>query len=101
METLISTIIDETESINDGRTRSNILHSIMSEVGELTDEVEIIEGVSYKMAGVDGVVGESIDIIISAVDMIYCDYPSISEEQLIALAKVKCRKWRSAVEKIS
>ena len=50
-------------------------------------------------AGADGIIGESVDTILCAIDMIYIHAKKqgieITEEQLIEIAKKKLAKWES------
>src|SRR5688572_33439430 len=55
------------------RTRYEVFTSLTEEVGELATEVAIAEGYSRKPVGKDGVVGEAIDVIVCALDMIFVD----------------------------
>lgn len=75
------------------RTISGIMHSLVSEVGELAVEVSIKEGTSYKKPDADGIIGESVDVILCALDMILSVNPNITEEELLAIARIKCDKW--------
>jgi len=80
------------------RTKYSILASGMSEMGELAQEVMIEQGNSYKGAGVDGIVGEALDVICCLFDLIHkCD-PNITEEELAAYTRIKCAKWVSKVQ---
>lgn len=82
------------ESINDGRTKHKVLASLMEEVGELSTEVNISEGLSYKEPSVDGVVGEAIDVIACALDLIYLENPNITQLDIEKIISLKCSKWK-------
>ena len=75
------------------RTRLSALCSLVEEVGELSTEVAISENLSYKERGPDGVVGEAIDVIICAIDLIRIDSPNITEEEILDILETKCDKW--------
>lgn len=96
---LITTILQTSDSIVNSRTQYSVLASVGSEVGELCDEVNIANGQSYKTVGSDGVIGESIDAIISLVDLIYIyakdNGIELTEDYLIEVAKTKLAKWKS------
>lgn len=79
--------------IEDGRTRDDILIHTAEEFGELATECKIAKGRSYKEAGADGIVGESIDIILCALDMIFKDSPDITGDDIVDIAISKCEKW--------
>lgn len=53
------------------RMPTDVLLHLFSEFGELAEEVTIADGGSYKAQGADGVVGEAIDVILCAVDLVY------------------------------
>lgn len=102
MSSLIRTVFDYcfiASDYNPKRNRSSILRSITAEVGELAEEVDIAEGTSYKKAGPDGVVGEAIDVIVSALDIIYCERPDIGIDEITAIAEEKCQKWIDNLQK--
>ena len=82
------------------RTKQDILAALMEEVGELATEVNIDTGYSYKQAGEDGVIGESVDVIVCALDMIWVDSPKGMtkediEDVVMRIVKRKLEKWRS------
>lgn len=80
------------------RTRYEVLASLMEEVGELATEVAIAEGYSGKKFGPDGVIGEAIDVITCALDLIWVDYPGLCpenmEEVIMMILKRKLAKWK-------
>jgi hypothetical protein len=53
------------------RLPTDVLVHLLSEYGELAEEVAIATGSSYKPEGADGVVGEAIDVVLCAVDLVY------------------------------
>lgn len=75
------------------RTRYDVLAKMMEEVGELSTEISIIEGYSTKKSGEDGIIGECVDVIITAVDLIFIESPNMKHEQILALVKNKLAKW--------
>ena len=79
------------------RTRYEVLSKMMEEVGELSQEVGIVEGYQKRKAGKDGVLGESIDVIVTAIDLIHVDNPNITEEEIMNVLKVKLGKWHSYI----
>lgn len=78
--------------------KSQIMHSITEETGELATEVSISLGFKNREPGKDGVIGESIDVIVSAVDMIYAENPNITVEEIYNMVARKCGKWAYNVE---
>lgn len=102
MPTLVSTILkacQQGDIYDPKRTRYSVLAHVQSEVGELAEEVTIAEGHSYKKAGPDGIVGEGVDAILAILDLIYKHDPTITEEQLVAIAEAKGGKWISSLKK--
>lgn len=85
-------IIKTSKSIDDGRTRSDVLSAMMTEVGELAEEVRVQKGLSQK-GDVDGVFGEAVDVILCAVDMIYVDNPDITVKEIEDYIALKLKKW--------
>lgn len=53
------------------RTPADVFLHLLSEYGELAEEVSIATGGSHKPEGADGVVGEAIDVVLCAVDLLY------------------------------
>lgn len=100
MSNLISYIFAYSDAIKDDRTQQEILTHAVTEMGELATEVQIASGTSYKEAGPDGIVGESIDLIICAMDMIHQADPSITSDQLTEMALLKLMKWRETVQDV-
>ena len=95
--TLATNVLQACGSVPGYRTAYQILAHLTSEVGELAQEVAIVEGDSYKDAGEDGIIGESIDIIICCLDMIRSQNPKITEKQLVEIATTKINKWYNSV----
>lgn len=77
--------------INNNRTIQSIYQHMYGEMVELSDEITKIE--NNQPEGVDGIVGESIDIIACALDMIFKQRPDITEEELNNIMQAKCNKW--------
>lgn len=95
---MIRTILNTCKKIKNSRHPYSVLCSVTEEVGELAKEIIISQGDSYKTADVDGPIGESIDIILAATDMIYLHQPDITDEELLELTKKKLHKWKTKVE---
>ena len=85
-------------NISNNRSLSDILIHTMEELGELATEVKIETGRSYKTASVDGIIGESIDVIICALDMIFQHSPEITEQEICDIVNMKCAKWKNKSE---
>jgi hypothetical protein len=91
---------DVSARVKNGRKPTDIMMSIMSEVGETAEEVQIAHGVSYKTEGPDGVVGEAVDAILCLLDLIMIHNPEITEEQLLQIASLKLAKWEAKARKL-
>lgn len=83
----------EADQYHNNRTIDDILAHGVGEMRETMDEVDIVMGRAPGPAGVDGVVGESIDTILCMLDLIYKTDPSITEEEIVAIAEMKGAKW--------
>lgn len=102
MTTLVNVILEaarQGDIYDPNRTRYSILAHAQSEMGEVAQEVTIVEGHSYKKASVDGVVGEAVDTILALVDLIYRHQPDITEAELVSIAQLKGRKWITSLQK--
>ena len=94
--TLFSLIQQYSRSIDNGRSPHSIMSKAASELGEMSEEVDIrFSKTSYKKPGKDGVIGEAVDTIIAIVDLICRVYPEMSEQDILKVAQEKLDKWRS------
>jgi len=92
--TMIETVFKTSDEVTKSRNSFAILASLVSEVGELAEEVAIQQGHSGKREGADGILGESIDIIVCALDMIRINFPEVTEDDIKIIAERKCDKWK-------
>jgi NTP pyrophosphatase (non-canonical NTP hydrolase) len=90
---LIKEVFDLGDSLPK-RTDVGVFLSLSEEVGELGKEVAITNGLSYKEADIDGVIGEAIDVIITALDLIHVHKPEFKEKDLKRYARKKMAKWK-------
>lgn len=81
------------------RSTYSVLSHLMSEVGELAQEVAVAQGDHYKSHSTDHIVGEAVDVLLCALDLIHAHDPSITEKDLVAIATSKGTKWVTAVTK--
>jgi NTP pyrophosphatase (non-canonical NTP hydrolase) len=86
--------------IKDDRDQYTVLASATEELGELAQEIRIANGHSYKEEGKDGIVGEAIDVIACALDLIYITNPNITCSELNDMLAKKCAKWLSNTEEL-
>lgn len=81
------------------RSEVSIFLSLSEEVGELGKEVAIATGLSNKKPDSDGVVGEAIDIILCAIDLIQKHRPEMSQLDVEAYVDIKIQKWIDKADK--
>lgn len=95
---IIELVLVYSRRIKDGRTQGKVLNHLTEEQGELATEVRINEGEKLQAHGPDGVIGEAVDVIINAIDMIYLENPEITEAELHHVVLRKCMKWETKAE---
>lgn len=87
---------------NKTRTEEYVLRKINEELGEMTLEMNIADGLSYKSPGKDGVKGEAVDLAICALDMFALQCPGMNAEQIerefLTYMLIKLNKWRDTLE---
>lgn len=98
--TLITEIFTASDEIKNNRTVQDVLNHTVTELGELAMEVIIDQGKSYKHPGKDGIIGEAIDIIACAVDIIRVHAPELTEEDIISIALPKLAKWKDKATEV-
>lgn len=82
--------------INHSKADQLAIHASMTEeVGEVATELLINKGFKPKAPGKDGVVGEAIDVILCAMDIIYTEIGSLDNEQVNQTVDAKLAKWVS------
>lgn len=93
---VITDILDVCRDIKSDRNLDSILHHMHGELNELHDEV--YSKVIGRKPNEDGVIGEAVDVILCAVDIIYKDNPTISEAEISRVVDRKLAKWRKKYE---
>lgn len=96
---LVGHVLEFSELVENERTPLKVLPKLVEEVGELSTEIAIDGGISYKNPSSDGIVGEGVDIIIAVLDIIKLHNPNITEADLLKIAVSKCNKWYTKVNK--
>lgn len=86
----------------DKRGIDYVLRKSTEELGELSVEVQVVLGESYKEPGKDGITGEAIDLMITAIDMIYRDnHDKMSLPEMMEMIKertdLKLHKWVNSI----
>jgi NTP pyrophosphatase (non-canonical NTP hydrolase) len=93
--TLVDAVWATSRKIDNGRTPTDVFTKLIEEVGELAQELLVINGKSFKPAGKDGVVGEAVDAINCLVDLILLVQPDITEAEIAQIARTKQLKWEN------
>lgn len=75
--------------------QSDIMLSKMEETGELATEIKIARGLKPGPAGYDGVVGEAIDDILCALDILYTELGSLDNDRIKQTIINKATKWKN------
>lgn len=88
----ISHILSVSQKLCTG-DKNQIMHAVTEETGELATEVAISLGYKKRTPGPDGVIGEAVDLIITAVDMINAERPGITVDEIRHIVVNKCNKW--------
>lgn len=92
----LSVLLGEKDD-NDRRTTDYVLKKCLEELGELSLELQIDAGLSYKEPGADGVEGEAVDLAICAMDMFALQYPGLPpkliEAEFYKKMNEKLEKW--------
>jgi hypothetical protein len=75
--------------------QNDIMLSLMEEAGETATEIKIAKGLKSGPAGKDGVVGEAIDAILCALDVIYTELGSLDNMVVKETIYNKTMKWQN------
>ena len=89
----IGNVLHVAKQINNGRTQDDVFKHMMTEVGELAQEICIRDGIIDKPVGADGIIGEAIDVIACALDIIYLENPEITTADIEEIMQRKLKKW--------
>lgn len=100
IDSVVEATLMASYSVKDNRTIGDVLTHMVTEVGELAQEIQIEQGMSYKAAGADGVAGEAIDVMLCALDIIALSQPTWSERDILYYANAKLDKWIKSVNKV-
>jgi NTP pyrophosphatase (non-canonical NTP hydrolase) len=90
---MIKTTFTASRLAGNNRTPKDVLMVLMEEVGELATEISIDDGFKNREPSEDGILGECVDVILAALDIIAITQPDITEKELKSLALSKCNKW--------
>lgn len=85
----VGAILHVCQTIESERTGESVFQHLSGEVIELSHEVR---GTGDR---VDGVIGESVDVILCAIDLIYQNNPTVTEEDINRVIRSKLEKWQN------
>lgn len=89
---IIEIVKGYSDKIKNSRKPIEIALQVSSETGELMDEVRRSEVPGfYKKPGVDGILGESCDVMIAVLDLLF--KKGYTEKDITDTIKNKCEKW--------
>lgn len=89
---IIEIVKGYSDKIKNNRKPIEIALQVSSETGELMDEVRRSEVPGfYKKPGVDGILGESCDVMIAVLDLLF--KKGYTEKDITDTIKKKCEKW--------
>lgn len=81
-----------------GNTKADqrdILASATEELGEVAVEIKIAHGLKKGPGGKDGIVGEAIDLMLCAADVIHSELGSLDNDQVKQIIMNKLAKWQA------
>lgn len=84
---MLDLVREYSNTIKNGRTTFNILNHLKGEVTELEEE---LNGAN----GTDGVIGESVDVLLCVLDIICLEQPNITTDELNIIVLKKLNKWK-------
>lgn len=82
----------------DQRTASEIMLALMSELGELADEVDAKFSPTKYVTPGEGVIPEAVDLIVGLVYLINYVDSKTTENELMFIAQTKINKWKAKLE---
>lgn len=84
------------------RHEDYVMKKCAEELGELSLEINISQGLSYKEPGKDGIKGEAVDLAICALDMFALQCNNMSPEEIerefLSYMLTKLNKWRDTLK---
>lgn len=93
----IAKIYNTADRIFVRRHPMNVMMQLMSEVGELAQEMRVVNDENYyKSAGKDGILGEACDVLISLIDLISQNGYTLGDIERVT--ETKLQKWTEKTE---
>lgn len=93
MDDLYSSIAAVTDKLGSTSPIINRGYKFAEEAGEFMVEVGVELGISNKLAGPDGVVGEAADVCITCLSIVRRMFPDLTAEQFQEVVNKKLAKW--------
>ena len=90
---VITEILKYSNEIQNDRNELSILSHLLSEVSEL--DVEVALHFDGMHPGDDGIMGEAVDVILCAVDLIHRTNPDVTEADIMTVVARKLEKWKA------
>lgn len=91
---IIDELLAASRSVNNKRKPLQVLCKLLEEIGELTTEINIVEGFLPKeKGGKDGIKGETADVMNCLIDLMYLYHPDVTEAEFRAIMTNKLQKW--------
>lgn len=84
----IGMILNTCQTIKSERNADSVFNHLCGEVIELSHEVR---GTGD---GIDSIIGESVDVILCAIDLIYQNDPTVTEDEINRVIQRKLQKWQ-------
>ncbi|MNC12635.1 hypothetical protein D3C75_603590 [compost metagenome] len=86
---VVSEILSVCSTIKFERTVHTVYRHLESEIDELAVEIYCTDD-----KGEDGVIGEAVDVMLCAIDIMYKDSPNITEDEISKVVQRKLAKWQ-------
>lgn len=89
----IETILTASREMKNGRNFTSVCGALYSEFDELGLEIHNVY--LEEPEGIDGILGEGVDVILCVIDLIYQHNPDITTEEIHNKILQKLNKWKS------
>lgn len=86
----------EVSKVVPDRSKERVFLQFLSEVGELSEEINIAMGESKKSPGADGVIGEAADVLNCLADLCYVSCDGSAEELVAQISELEILDFESS-----
>lgn len=94
MDNILDIIFKASKNVKNKRKTPSVMLAVTEEVGELAKEVRVkYSNDCYKKGDVDGILGESCDILLSTVDILCLE--GYTKEDIVNKIRLKISKWEN------